>query len=97
MSQPASEDALRRAHLERFEGEQRHVHEALADAGVRIRHLLELINRRDLDYGEQVSILIECYRATKTRRDRLPPTSRPGDSSVAKEVATPESRCPTLR
>jgi hypothetical protein len=54
----AAEDPEFRTHLERFDADARPVLGALADAGLRVKDLPDLINR-DIDYGAQIPLLIE--------------------------------------
>jgi hypothetical protein len=54
----AARDPEFRAHLERFEADERPVLDALADAGLRVKDLPALINR-DIDYSDQIPVLIE--------------------------------------
>ena len=54
----AARDPAFREHLERYEREQRPVLDALAGAGLRVKHLPDLINR-DIEYDVQVPVLIE--------------------------------------
>jgi hypothetical protein len=55
----AARDPAFRAHLERYEADERPVLDALADSGLRLRRLADLINRDDIDYAGQVPVLIE--------------------------------------
>jgi hypothetical protein len=54
----AAEDPAFRAHLERFEADERPVLDALADAGLRVKELGHLTNR-EIDYTAQIPVLIE--------------------------------------
>jgi hypothetical protein len=58
MSRSARDQAARRAHEERFARESRPVLDALADAGLRVAYLPDLVNR-DIDYVAQVPVLID--------------------------------------
>ena len=54
----AARDPAFKQHLERFDADARPVLDALAGAGLRVRHLPDLINR-DVDYDAQIPVLIE--------------------------------------
>jgi hypothetical protein len=53
----AADDPVFRAHLERFEADERPVLEALTDAGLRVKNLSALVNL-DIDYTAQIPVLI---------------------------------------
>jgi hypothetical protein len=84
----AAWDPAYRAHLARFEADERPVRDALAAAGLRVKRLSHLINR-DIDYDEQIPVLLEWLprvrylpvketiaRALTVRAARRPPRPR---------------------